>query len=334
MTRITPTQASILERIGGTSLIHLRSLVPRTSARILLKIESENPTGSMKDRMALAMIEAAEQDGRLTRGGNVVEYTGGSTGVSLALVCAVKRYPLHIVTSDAFSIEKRNHMRALGADLTLVASEGGGLSAALTRNMIERARQIRARTGGFWTDQLNNADQLAAYRNMGGEIWRQTEGKVDAFVSAIGTGGTLSGTGIFLKERSAGVRIVLADPHGAAMYNYFKHGELKSEGSSITEGIGQGRITGNLEGLEVDQPFQIPDEEAIPHCFQLLEEEGLSLGGSSGMNVAGAVRLAKVLGPGHTIVTILADYGTRYSSKLYNPAFLREKGLPVPDWLT
>ena len=217
MTQKTSIHSSILERIGSTPLIELRSIVPDKSARILLKIESENPTGSMKDRMALAMIEAAEKDGRLKSGGNVVEYTGGSTGVSLALICAARRYALHIVTSDAFSLQKRDHMRALGAELTLVKSVGGGMDAALTRNMIETARQIRERTGGFWTDQLNNADQLSAYRTMGDEIWRQTEGRIDAFVQSVGTAASVRGVAESLRGKRSDIHIVAVEPSESAV---------------------------------------------------------------------------------------------------------------------
>ncbi|MEE8145834.1 MAG: cysteine synthase A, partial [Kiloniellales bacterium] len=246
-------------------------------------------------------------------------------------------YRCVIVIPDTQSQEKKDMLRLCGADLREVPA----VPYKDPNNYVHvaaRLADLLAETepaGVLYANQWDNtANRRAHYENTGPEIWEQTDGQVDGFVCAIGTGGTLAGVAMALRERNKDVVIGLADPMGAAMYSYYSTGELKSEGSSITEGIGQGRITGNLEGLEVDQPFQIPDEEAIPHCFQLLEEEGLSLGGSSGMNVAGAIRLAKVLGPGHTIVTILADYGTRYSSKLYNPAFLREKGLPVPDWLT
>jgi cysteine synthase A len=226
----------ILERIGGTPLIRLRTLVPRGSARILVKLESENPTGSMKDRMALAMIEAAEKDGRLEPGGNVVEYTGGSTGVSLSLVCGVKGYPLDIVTSDAFSAEKRDHMRALGATITLIESAGGGMDAALTRNMIEAARQIRETKGGFWTDQLNNADQLIAYRTMADEIWDQTGGKVDGFVQSVGTSASLRGVAERLREKKPGIRIVAVEPAESAVLSG------GATGSHKIEGIGAGFV--------------------------------------------------------------------------------------------
>ncbi len=230
MTRTTSIHSSILERIGSTPLLELRSIVPEKSARILIKIESENPTGSMKDRMALAMIEAAEKDGRLKSGGSVIEYTGGSTGVSLSLICAAKKYPLHIVTSDAFSLQKRDHMRAFGAELTLVKSVDGGMDEALTRNMIELARQIRERTGAFWTDQFNNTDQLGAYHAMGEEIWRQTEGKVDAFVQSVGTAASLRGMAESLRARRSDIHIVAVEPAESAVLSGQKTGVHKIEG--------------------------------------------------------------------------------------------------------
>jgi len=323
--------------IGRTPLIRLRRASEETGCEILGKAEFLNPGQSVKDRTAWGIIMDAEETGRLKPDGIIVEGTAGNTGIGLALVSRARGYRCVIVIPDTQSQEKKDMLRLCGADLREVPA----VPYKDPNNYVHvaaRLADLLAETepaGVLYANQWDNtANRRAHYENTGPEIWDQTDGQVDGFVCAIGTGGTLAGVAMALRERNKDVVIGLADPMGAAMYSYYSTGELKSEGSSITEGIGQGRITGNLEGLEVDQPFQIPDEEAIPHCFQLLEEEGLSLGGSSGMNVAGAIRLAKVLGPGHTIVTILADYGTRYSSKLYNPAFLREKGLPVPDWLT
>ncbi len=323
--------------IGGTPLIRLHRASEETGCEILGKAEFLNPGQSVKDRAAWGIVKDAEETGRLKPGGLIVEGTAGNTGIGLALVGRARGYRCVIVIPDTQSQEKKDMLRLCGANLREVPAvpykDPNNYVHVAARLADELAETEPA--GVLYANQWDNtANRRAHYEHTGPEIWEQTDGTVDGFVCAIGTGGTLAGVAMALRERNKDVVIGLADPMGAAMYSYYSTGELKSEGSSITEGIGQGRITGNLEGLEVDQPFQIPDEEAIPHCFQLLDEEGLSLGGSSGMNVAGAVRLAKVLGPGHTIVTILADYGTRYASKLYNPVFLREKGLPVPDWLT
>jgi cysteine synthase A len=323
--------------IGGTPLIRLRRASEETGCEILGKAEFLNPGQSVKDRAAWGIVKDAEETGRIEPGGIIVEGTAGNTGIGLALVGRARGYRCVIVIPDTQSQEKKDMLRLCGADLREVPAvpykDPNNYVHVAARLADELAESEPA--GVLYANQWDNtANRRAHYENTGREIWEQTDGKVDGFVCAVGTGGTLAGVAMALRERKKDVVIGLADPLGAALYSYYSTGELKSEGSSITEGIGQGRITGNLEGLEVDHPFQIPDEEAIPHCFQLLDEEGLSLGGSSGMNVAGAVRLAKALGPGHTIVTVLCDYGTRYSSKLYNPAFLREKGLPVPDWLT
>lgn len=306
MTRTTSIHSSILERIGATSLIELRAIVPATSARVLIKVESENPTGSMKDRMALAMIEAAERDGRLRSGGNVVEYTGGSTGVSLALICAAKRYPLHIVTSDAFSLQKRDHMRALGAELTLVRSVNGGMDAALTRNMIEMARQIRERTGGFWTDQLNNADQLGAYRAMGEEIWRQTEGRVDAFVQSVGTAASLRGTAESLRDRRSDIHIVAVEPAESAVLSG------KQTGVHKIEGIGAGFVVPLWEPGVVSEIATVSTEEAKGMARTLARTEALFAGTSTGANLVAALRVAERLGSGATVVTVMCDSGIKY----------------------
>lgn len=298
--------SSILDRIGSTPLIELRSIVPNKSARILLKIESENPTGSMKDRMALAMIEAAEKDGRLKSGGNVVEYTGGSTGVSLALICAARRYALHIVTSDAFSLQKRDHMQALGAELTLVKSIGGGMDAALTLNMIETARQIRERTGGFWTDQLNNADQLSAYRTMGDEIWLQTEGRVDAFVQSVGTAASVRGVAESLREKRSDIHIVAVEPSESAVLSGQKTGVHK------IEGIGAGFVVPLWDPCVIDEIATVSTEEAKAMARRLAREEALLAGTSTGANVVAALRVAERLGADATVVTVMCDSGIKY----------------------
>ena len=308
MTQRTSIHSSILERIGSTPLIELRCIVPEKCARILVKIESENPTGSMKDRMALAMIEAAEKDGRLKSGGNVVEYTGGSTGVSLALVCAARRYALHIVTSDAFSLEKRDHMRALGAELTLVNSVGGGMDEALTRNMVERARQIHERTGAFWTDQLNNADQLGAYRAMGDEIWRQTAGRVDAFVQSVGTAGSVRGVAESLRDKRSGIHIVAVEPSESAVLSGHKTGVHK------IEGVGAGFVVPLWDPSVVDEIATVSTEDAKGMARQLARKEALFAGTSTGGNVIAALRVAERLGAGATVVTVMCDSGIKYLS--------------------
>jgi cysteine synthase A len=287
-------------------------MVPGNSARVLLKLESENPTGSMKDRMALAMIEAAERDGRLARGGSVVEYTGGSTGVSLALVCAARRYPLHIVTSDAFSPQKRDHMRALGAELTLVKSVDGGMDAALTRNMVETARQIRERTGGFWTNQLENAEQLGAYHVMGDEIWQQTGGKVDAFVQSVGTAASVRGVAESLRARRAGIHIVAVEPAESAVLSGHATGVHK------IEGIGAGFVVPLWDPGVIDEIATVSTAEAKAMARRLAREEALMAGTSTGANLVAALRVAERLGPGATVVTVMCDAGIKYlSTDLY-----------------
>ena len=306
---------TVLDTIGGTRLIPLRYLVPAGSARILLKLEYENPTGSMKDRMARAMIEAAEADGRLRPGGSVVEYTGGSTGVSLAFVCAAKRIPLQIVTSDAFSKEKRDHMKALGARLTLVASEGGGMTKALTLEMVETARRLAAAPGSFWTDQLNNTDQLASYERMGDEIWEQAEGRVDAFVQSVGTGGSLRGISTRLRERNEAVHVVAVEPAESAVLSG------RPGGSHKIEGVGAGFVVPLWTGTLANEIQTISTEEAMTTARRLAREEGIFAGTSTGGNVAVALRVAARLGPEHTVVTIAADSGMKYlSTALYAQA--------------
>lgn len=325
-----------IDSIGNTPLIRLRRASEATGCEILGKAEFLNPGSSVKDRAALFIITDAEERGVLKPGGVVVEGTAGNTGIGLALVGNARGYRTVIVIPDTQSQEKMDFLRLIGAEVREVPA----VPYKDPNNYVhvsERVAEELAETepnGVLWANQWDNVANRDGHRQTTGpEIWEQTEGKVDGFICAVGTGGTLGGVSMALKERNSDVVIGIADPMGAALYHYYKHGELKSEGSSITEGIGQGRITKNLEGAVVDKAYQIPDEEAVPIVFDLLEHEGLCLGGSSGINVAGAIRLARDMGPGHTIVTILADFGSRYQSKLFNPAFLREKNLPVPSWL-
>ncbi len=326
----------LIGTVGNTPLIRLRRASEMTGCEILGKAEFLNPGGSVKDRAALFIIRDAEKRGALKPGGVIVEGTAGNTGIGLALVGNARGYRTIIVIPETQSQEKKDFLRLCGATLKEVPAvpyKDPGNYVHVSERLAKELAATEPK-GVLWANQWDNlANRQAHYEGTGPEIWRQTDGRVDGFVSAIGTGGTLSGTSIFLKERNKNVVIGLADPMGAAMFNFFKHGELKSGGSSITEGIGQGRVTKNVEATPVDEPFQIPDEEAVPIIFDLLQHEGLCLGGSTGINVAGAIRLAKKLGPGHTIVTILCDSGARYQSKLFNPTFLRSRNLPVPDWL-
>ena len=322
--------------IGNTPLIRLHRASERTGCEILGKAEFLNPGSSVKDRAALFIIKDAEQRGVLEPGGLIVEGTAGNTGIGLALCGNALGYRTLIVIPETQSQEKKDMLRICGAELKEVPAvpyrdpdNYVHVAERLAKKMAETEQK-----GVLYANQWDNtANRRAHYEGTGPEIWRQTGGKVDGFICAIGTGGTLAGVSMFMKEKSPGIAIGIADPMGASMYSYYATGELKAEGSSITEGIGQGRITKNLEGAAVDEPFQITDEEALPFIFDLLKREGLCLGGSSAINIAGAVKLAKKMGPGHTIVTVLADYGSRYQSKLFNPEFLKEKGLPVPDWL-
>jgi cysteine synthase A len=300
----------ILRCIGNTSLLPLRKVAPASGARILLKVESENPTGSMKDRMALAMIEAAEADGRLKPGGSVVEYTGGSTGVSLSLVCAVKGYPLHIVTSDAFAREKLDHMRVLGARLEIVPSGGGGMTEKLTRDMVEAARVIAEDTGSFWTDQLKNEDQLAAYHEMAEEIWAQAGGRIDGFVQSVGTAASLRGIGEGLRRHDERIRIVAVEPSESPVLSGGPAGAHK------IDGVGAGFVVPLWRKDVADQIEQVSTEEAVAMAGRLAREEGLFAGTSTGGNVIAALRLAKQLGPGATVVTVMCDTGMKYLSKL------------------
>ncbi len=300
----------ILECIGGTSLLALRRIAPANGARVLVKMESENPTGSMKDRMALAMVEAGEADGRLRPGGLVVEYTGGSTGVSLSLVCAVKGYPLHVVTSDAFAREKLEHMKALGAKLEVLRSEGGGMTEKLTRDMVEAARVVAQEPGSFWTDQLNNTDQLAAYREMGEEIWEQTDGRIDGFVQSVGTAASLRGIAEALRRRNPRIRVAAVEPAESPVLSGGRPGAHK------IDGVGAGFVVPLWrEGL-ADRIERVSTEEAHAMAMRLAREEGLFAGTSTGGNVIAALRLAEGLGPSTTVVTVLCDTGMKYLSKL------------------
>jgi cysteine synthase A len=313
-------QTSILDRIGNTGLIELKSIVPDGCARILLKLEAENPTGSMKDRMALAMIEAAEKRGALEEGGHVIEYTAGSTGVSLALVCAVKGYSISIVTSDAFSIEKRNQMLALGAEVMIVPSIDGRMDEALTRNMIEAARQIAEASKGYWTDQLNNADQIAAYHKMGEEIWSQTNGRVDAFVQSTGTSASVRGVAEALHQRNPQIHCVAVEPSESAVLSGGDPGEHK------IEGVGAGFVVPLWRRDAVDEIATVSTKEAMECARMMAKTEGVFAGTSTGGNVAAAIRLGLRLGPGATVVTLMCDSGAKYmSTALYKDGLAAEK---------
>jgi len=326
----------IVEAIGNTPLIRLKRASELTGCTILGKAEFMNPGQSVKDRAALFIIEDAVKQGRLRPGGIIVEGTAGNTGIGLALVANAIGFRTLIVIPDTQSQEKKDTLRLCGAELIEVPA----VPYANPNNYVKVSGRLADElaksevNGAVWANQFDNvANRDGHIKTTGPEIWAQTAGQVDGFVCAVGTGGTLAGIAIALKERNPKVRIALADPMGAALYSFYTRGVLKSEGSSITEGIGQGRITKNLEGAPIDVAYQISDEEAVAIIFDLLEHEGLCLGGSSGINVAGAIRLAREMGAGHVIVTVLADYGTRYQSRLFNPEFLRSKRLPVPPWL-
>ena len=333
---MTKAGTDMIALIGNTPLVRLKRASEMTGCTILGKCEFMNPGQSVKDRAALFIINDAAEKGLLKPGGTIVEGTAGNTGIGIALVADALGYKSVIVIPETQSQEKKDMLELAGATLIQVPAVpyrdpnnyvkySGRLAEALAKT---------DRAGAVWANQFDNlANRRAHIETTGPEIWNDTQGAVDGFICAVGTGGTLAGVGTYLKSKNKNIKVGLADPMGAALYNYYAHGELKAEGSSITEGIGQGRITANLEGVQVDFPYQINDEELIPYVFDLLEHEGLCVGSSSGINVAGAVRLARELGPGKTIVTILADYGTRYQSKLFNPEFLRSKNLPVPRWL-
>ncbi len=324
-----PTADGLLAAIGHTPLIRLRRASEATGCTILAKAEFMNPGGSVKDRAAAAIILDAEARGLLRSGGIVVEGTAGNTGIGLTLVAHARGYRSVVVMPQTQSQEKIDFLRMIGAELHLVPAapyrEPG--------NYVHVAERLAAELHGFWANQFDNRANREGHRHTGSEIWAQTDGRVDAFTCACGTGGTLAGVSLALKAHNPAVRIVLADPEGSGLYGWFKRGDLSAAGSSITEGIGQSRVTGNLEGVAIDDAVRIGDAEALQQVFELLRHEGLSVGGSAGLNVAAAMRVARDLGPGHTVVTILCDGGARYASKLFNPAFLRERGLPVPDWL-
>jgi len=328
--------SGIVDAIGNTPLIRLRKASELTGCTILGKAEFMNPGQSVKDRAALFIIQDAERRGLLRPGGVIVEGTAGNTGIGLALVGNALGYRTVIVIPETQTQEKKDMLRLCGAELIEVPA----VPYANPNNYVKVSGRLAERlaasepNGAIWANQFDNvANREGHIATTGPEIWSQTGGRIDGFICAVGTGGTLAGVGMALKARNPEIVIGLADPMGAALFSYFTGGELKAVGSSITEGIGQGRITKNLEDFRPDVAFQIPDEEALPIIFDLLEHEGLCLGGSSGVNVAGAIRLARHLGPGHTIVTVLCDYGTRYQSKLFNPDFLRSRNLPVPTWL-
>ena len=327
---------SVLDAIGNTPLIRLKGASEATGCEILGKAEFLNPGQSVKDRAALWIIRAAERSGALRPGGVIVEGTAGNTGIGLALVAQALGYRTVIVIPETQSQEKKDALRLLGAELVevpAVAYKNPNNYVKLSGRLAEQLAKTEP-NGAIWANQFDNvANREAHIETTAPEIWRDTDGKVDGFVSAVGSGGTLAGVAAGLRAKNPNIKIAIADPDGAALYNYYANGELASSGSSITEGIGQGRVTANLEGFTPDYAYNIPDAEAVPLVFNLIEKEGIAVGGSSGINIAGAIRLAKDLGPGHTIVTILCDYANRYQSKLFNADFLDSKGLPVPAWL-
>ena len=330
-------QTSVLDLIGNTPLLRLNQLSEETGCEILGKCEFLNPGQSVKDRPALEIVRAAERDGSLKPGGTIVEGTAGNTGIGIALVGAALGYKVVIVMPRTQSKEKKDAVRNFGAKLIEVDAvpyKNPNNYQHFSRRLAEEMNETEP-NGAIWANQFDNtANRDAHIKTTGPEIWAQTEGKVDGFICAVGSGGTLAGTAMALRDLSGGkVKIGIADPGGAALYEYYKNGELKSEGTSITEGIGQGRITANLEGLSVDHAYRVNDTEALKTIYDLIQNEGVCLGGSAGINMAGAVRMARDMGPGHTIVTVLCDYGNRYQDKLFNPDFLRSKELPVPPWM-
>ena len=332
-----PPCASVVEAIGGTPLIRLRRASEATGCEVLGKAEFLNPGQSVKDRAALWIIRDAERRGQLRPGGRIVEGTAGNTGIGLAMVASALGYTSTIVIPRTQSQEKKDAIRLMGATLVEVDAVPYSNPDNYVKYSGRLAEDLASKepAGAIWANQFDNtANRLAHEETTGPEIWAQTGGRIDGFISAVGTGGTLAGVATALRARNPEIAIGLADPFGAALYEWYAHGVLKSEGTSISEGIGQGRITANLEGLKVDYPYRVSDEEMMRTIFELAQEEGLVMGGSTGINVAGAIHLARDLGPGHTIVTILCDYGSRYQSKLFNPEFLRERGLPTPSWLS
>lgn len=328
---------SVVDAIGNTPLIKLRRASEETGCTILGKAEFLNPGQSVKDRAALGIIRDAEQSGRLKPGGTIVEGTAGNTGIGLALVGNALGYKTVIVFPRTQSQEKRDAIRILGAELIEVDAVPYANPNHYARYSGKLAEELNATepNGAIWANQFDNvANRKAHFETTGPEIYTQLDGKLDGFICAVGSGGTLGGVSMALKDRNKDIKIGIADPGGAALYGYYKNGELKSEGTSITEGIGQGRVTDNLKDVDVDLAYRIDDPTALNILFSMVQEEGLCLGGSAGVNIAGAIAMAKELGPGHTIVTVLCDYGNRYQSKLYNPEFLRSKDLPVPPWMS
>ena len=327
---------SVLDAIGNTPLIRLRRASEATGCEILGKAEFMNPGQSVKDRAALYIIRDAEKRGLLRPGGRIVEGTAGNTGIGLAMVAAASGYRTTIVIPRTQSQEKKDAIRLLGAELVEVDAVPYSNPDNYVRYSGRLAEELNAKepAGAVWANQFDNvANRQAHVETTGPEIWEQTNGKVDGFISAVGSGGTLAGVAEALRARKSDIKIGLADPNGASLYSWYANGELKSEGTSISEGIGQGRITANLEGLKVDHAYRIDDVEMLNVIYEMVEHEGLVMGGSTGINVAGAIRMAKDLGPGHTIVTVLCDQGSRYQSKIFNPEFLKERGFPVPKWL-
>ena len=333
---LTSQPRDFLDLVGDTPLVRLNAVSDATGCEIYGKCEFANPGGSVKDRAAKGIIEEAEASGALTKGGIIVEGTAGNTGISLTLAGSSRGYRSVIVMPETQSQEKKDALRICGADLRLVPAVPYKDPNNYVRYSERLANELREELGGgvIWANQFDNvANRMGHIKGTGPEIWKQTDGKIDGFICAVGSGGTLGGLSLYLKEQNPDIQIGLADPLGSALYNYYEHGELKSDGGSISEGIGQGRITANLEGVAVDRAYQISDEEALPIIHNLMQHEGLYLGGSSAINIAGAAAMARDMGPGHVIVTILCDSGQRYQSKVWNPEFLKSKNLPVPSWL-
>ena len=337
MSSSDPIKSDVIAAIGNTPLIRLKRASEETGCEILGKAEFLNPGQSVKDRAALFIIEDAIASGKLRPGGTIVEGTAGNTGIGLAVVANAMGFKTVIVIPDTQSQGKKDALRLLGAELIEVPAvpyRDPNNYVRLSGRLAEQLAKTEG-NGAIWANQFDNvANRKAHIEGTGPEIWRQTGGKIDGFTCAVGTGSTLAGVAIALKQFNPKIKTAAADPLGAAIYSWIKHGKLEMHGNSITEGIGQSRVTGNLEGAPIDDAYEISDEEALPLIFDLLEHEGLCMGGSTGINVAAAIRMAREIGPGHTIVTVLADYGNRYQSKLFNPEFLRGKGLPTPPWLT
>ena len=322
---------SLLSLIGETPLVEIKN-IDTGLCKLFVKMESHNPGGSIKDRTALYIINQAERSGLLKPGGTIIEATAGNTGIGLALVGILKGYRVLLVIPDKMSLEKVTHLKALGAEVIFTRSDVGKDHSEYYHNIAEKL--FKEIPGSFYADQFNNPANIMAHEETTGpEIWQQTDGKIDGFVCASGTGGTIGGVSSYLKEKNNNIKIYLSDPRGSALYNYIQNGELKSEGGSITEGIGSSRVTKNFATAKIDGAFSIDDKESLPIIFDLIKNEGLSLGTSSGVNIAGAIRLGKELGPGKTIVTILCDKSDKYNSKLFNKKFLQEKDLPYPNWL-